>query len=46
MDVSANKDVEGQNIVMAKRHNALNQQWDIVYMDTLPASLKDGDLWP
>jgi len=45
MDVSGNKDVEGQNVVVTKRHNALNQQWDVVYLDTLPAPLKEGEWW-
>lgn len=45
MDVSGNKDREGQNVVMFKRHNALNQQWDIVYLDALEAPLKDGEWW-
>jgi hypothetical protein len=31
---------------MFKRHNALNQQWDIIYVDSLQPELKDGDWWP
>jgi hypothetical protein len=45
MDVSGNHDRENQNVVMFKRHNALNQQWDIVYLDALEAPLKDGEWW-
>jgi hypothetical protein len=45
MDVSGNHDRENQNVVVAKRHNALNQQWDIVYLDALEAPLKDGEWW-
>jgi hypothetical protein len=33
-------------VIVFKRHNALNQQWDIVYVDTLQPVLKDGDWWP
>lgn len=45
MDVSGNHDRENQNVVMFKRHNALNQQWDIVYLDALEAPIKDGEWW-
>lgn len=45
MDVSGNKDRDGQNVIMFKRHNALNQQWDIVYLDALEPPLKDGEWW-
>jgi hypothetical protein len=45
MDVSGNKDIDGQNVMMFKRHNAINQQWDIVYLDALEAPLKDGEWW-
>jgi hypothetical protein len=46
MDVAGNKDRENQNVIVFKRHNALNQQWDIVYVDSLQPELKDGDWWP
>jgi len=45
MDVSGNRDRDGQNVIMFKRHNALNQQWDIIYLDALEAPLKDGEWW-
>jgi hypothetical protein len=45
-DVSGNRDREGQNIIAFKRHNSLNQQWDIVYVDTLKPDLKKGDYMP
>jgi len=46
MDVSGNQDRENQNVIVFKRHNALNQQWDIVYIDTLQQELQKGDWWP
>jgi len=46
MDVSGNRDSENQNIHMWNKHNGLNQQWDIVYADSLPADLKKGDMNP
>jgi hypothetical protein len=45
MDVSGNRDVDNQNVIVAKRRNTLNQQWDIVYLDALEAPLKDGEWW-
>lgn len=45
MEVSGNNDREGQNVIVFKRHNALSQQWDIVYLDTIEAPLKDGEWW-
>jgi hypothetical protein len=45
MDVSGNRDREGQNVVMVKRHKARNQQWDILYIDELKPQLKNGDMW-
>jgi len=44
MDVSGNRDVENQNIHMWNKHNGLNQQWDIVYADDMPAEPKKGEL--
>jgi hypothetical protein len=46
LDVAGNRDRENQNVIVFKRHNALNQQWDIVYVDTLQPDLKPGDWWP
>lgn len=46
LDVSNNRDRDGQNIIMFKRHNSLNQLWDIVYLDTLKAELKQGEWSP
>lgn len=33
MDVSGNRDVEGQNIITYKKHNGLNQRFVILYTD-------------
>ena len=44
MDVSGNRDAENQNIHMWNKHNGLNQQWDIVYVDEMPAEYKKGEL--
>jgi hypothetical protein len=33
IEVSGNKDNEGQNIEVNGRNNALNQQWDVIYVD-------------
>lgn len=46
LDVSGNRDRENQNIILFKRHNSLNQQWDITYLDTLKADIKDGEYSP
>jgi hypothetical protein len=45
MDVSGNVDRDNQNVIMFKRRNTLNQQWDIVYLDALEAPLKNGEWW-
>jgi hypothetical protein len=44
-DVAGNHDRDGQNVIMFKRHDALNQQWGIIYLDALEAPLKDGEWW-
>jgi hypothetical protein len=33
IDVSGGKDVEGQNVIVWKRHNGANQRWNIIYVD-------------
>lgn len=32
MDVSGNKDNEGQQVIVHTRHNGANQRWNIVYL--------------
>jgi len=44
MDVSSNRDAENQNIHMWNKHNGLNQQWDIIYVDEMPPEPKKGEL--
>ena len=34
LDVSGNKDAEGQNVHVWKRHNGANQRWRIAYIDS------------
>lgn len=45
-DVAANRDAEGQNVILFKKHGGLNQQWDIVYLDEMPPPLSSGDFHP
>jgi hypothetical protein len=33
LDVSGNKDVEGQPVIAWKMHNGKNQQWNVIYVD-------------
>jgi hypothetical protein len=33
LDVISNKDKEGQQIILWRRHNGLNQRWKILYLD-------------
>jgi hypothetical protein len=35
LDVSGNRDVEGQNCIVWNRHNGANQRWRIVYVDSI-----------
>jgi hypothetical protein len=44
MDVSGNRDKEGQNIHMWKKHGGLNQQWDIIYANEWKRDPKKGEL--
>jgi hypothetical protein len=44
MDVHANRDEENRNIIMWKRHNGLNQQWDVIYADKWKRDPKKGEL--
>jgi len=44
MDVSGASDTENRNIICWKKHGGLNQQWDVIYVDEMPAELKKGDL--
>ena len=44
VDVSGGSDTENRNIIVWKRHNGLNQQWDIVYKDAMKPEPKKGQL--
>jgi hypothetical protein len=44
MDVSGGRDAENQNIIVWKRHNGLNQQWDIIYKDEWKGEPTKGQL--
>lgn len=33
LDVAGNRDAEGNNVIVWKRHNGLNQRWKIFYLD-------------
>jgi hypothetical protein len=35
LDVAGNVDHENRNVIVYRRHTGLNQQWDIVYLDTM-----------
>lgn len=43
MDVSNYQDTEGRAVGIYRRHNKSNQQFDIVYVDEMPAMLKKGE---
>jgi hypothetical protein len=45
-DVSGNRDVENQNLIIFKKDGGLNQQFDIIYIDQLKADLVKGDWNP
>jgi len=46
LDIAGGKDIDGQNLIIYKKHNGLNQQWDIVYIDELKPELVKGDFDP
>lgn len=33
LDVEGNKDAEGQNVIVWRKHNGLNQRWRVMYLD-------------
>lgn len=46
LDVAANRDADGQNVLAYARHDGLNQRWKIVYLDEIkpePASGLDKE---
>jgi hypothetical protein len=42
MDVSGNRDVEGQNIITYRKHNGLNQRFALLYLDQKKAEPTSG----
>jgi len=42
LDVSGNKDVEGQPVIAHKRHGGANQRWKVVYLDKAKAEPTTG----
>jgi hypothetical protein len=42
LDVSGNRDVEGQNIITYRKHNGLNQRWVILHLDEKKAEPTSG----
>jgi hypothetical protein len=44
MDVSGGVDNENRNVIMWNKHNGLNQQWDIIYVDEMKPEPKKGEL--
>jgi len=36
LDVTGGRDAEGSNIIVWSKHNGKNQQWKIIYVDTIP----------
>jgi hypothetical protein len=44
LDVHGGVDAENRQVIMWNKHNGLNQQWDIVYVDTFKGWTKKGEL--
>ena len=45
-DVSGSQDLENRQVIAWNRHNGLNQQWDIVYVDEAKPEPKKGEMSP
>lgn len=45
-DVSSALDAENRQVIAWNRHNGLNQQWDIVYVDEAKPEPKKGEMSP
>jgi len=46
LDVHSALDIENRQVIVWNRHNGLNQQWDIVYVDEQKPEPKKGQMWP
>jgi hypothetical protein len=44
MDVSGGVDAENRNIIMWNKHNGLNQQWDVIYVEDMKPEPKKGEM--
>jgi len=44
LDINGARDRENEQIILWKKHNGINQQWDVQYVDDLPKELKKGDM--
>jgi len=44
MDVAGGRDTNRNNIGFWKRHNGINQQWDVVYADDMPRIPRRGEM--
>ena len=46
LDVASGKDNENRQVHVWNKHNGLNQQWDIVYVDEAKPEPKKGEMSP
>lgn len=44
MDVAGGRDTQNNNIGFWRRHNKINQQFDIIYADDMPRQAKRGEM--
>jgi len=45
-DVSGSIDEENRRVIAWNRHNGMNQQWDIIYVDEAKPEPKKGEMSP
>jgi hypothetical protein len=43
-DIQGAHDSENRNVLNWNKHKGLNQQWDVVYVDEMPAEPKKGEM--
>lgn len=46
LDVHSGMDTEGRQVIVWNKHNGVNQQWDIVYVDEAKPEPKKGQMSP
>jgi hypothetical protein len=44
LDISGGVDSESRNVQIYNKHGKINQQWDLIYADEMPAEPKKGEL--